>query len=157
MIEDPDIALKDAAAAQREAQLDTARLLINAGSDIGSITFPILLLWAMEWDLETILSVVGNFDNFYWDVIQLGVHSLDWVIASWSLAGCSKDLLAYQLGFENFIKLCKRLKIDLSFTQPNGLTLLHWMMEQPFEISDPIHCSSVLVSNGVDPCGVCES
>ena len=61
----------------REDRLDTARLLINAGSDIDFISFPALLNWATEWDFETILSVVGNYDNFHWDVIQLGLYSSD--------------------------------------------------------------------------------
>ena len=51
----------------REDRIDTARFLINAGSDMGSITFSSLLAWAIEWDLETFISVVGNDDIFHWD------------------------------------------------------------------------------------------
>ena len=141
-----------------EVQIDIARLLVNAGSEMDSITFPILLIWAIRWDLETILSFVGNNDNFHWDVIQLDLYSFDWYMAFCFLRARSDDLLAYQLKFDKFVKLCKRLKIDLAFTQPDGLTLLHWMFDQPFgeQISDVKHCLSVLVSNGVDPCAVCE-
>lgn len=142
----------------REVRLDTARLLINAGSDTDSITFSSLLMCAIEWDLETILSVVGNDDNFHWDVIQLDIYTSDWYVALSFLWDRSDDPLAYQSRFDKFVKLCKRLKIDLAFTQPSGLTLLHGMIKAPFskQIGDVKHYLSVLVSNGVDPCAVCD-
>ena len=117
-----------------------------------------LFNWAIEWDLETVLSVVGNDDNCHWDVIQLDLYSFDWYGAFPVHRACSDDLLASQLKFDKFVKLCKRLKIDLAFTQPSGLTSLHWIFKEPFgkQISDVKHCLSVLVSNGVDPCAVCE-
>ena len=158
-IERPDIEwINPRRAASREARLETARLLINAGSDVDSITFPILLVWAIEWDLENILNVVGNDNNFHWDGIQLDLYSMDWYMALSSLWGWSYDLLAYQSRFERFVKLCKRLKIDLAFTQPSGLTSLHWMIEESSDetISAVKHCLSVLLSNGVDPCAVCD-
>lgn len=131
---------------------------MNAGSAIDSIMFPILLMWAVEWDLETILSVVGNDDNFHWDDIQLDYNSFNWYTAFVLLWDRSNDLLAYRSRFERFVKLCKRLKIDLAFAQPDGLTSLHWMIRQSSgeHISDVKHCLGVLVSNGVDPCAVCE-
>ena len=135
-----------------EARFDTARLLVNAGSDLDSITFPSLLLWAIEYDLETVLGIIGNDDNVHLDVNELDIYSLEWTIAFSSLRARSDDLLAYQSRFETFVKLCKRLKIDVAFTQPSGLTSLHWMIEQ----SSGEHCLSVLISNGVDPCAVCE-
>ena len=150
-IERPDIVWMNLIA--MEARLDTARLLINAGSDTDSVTIPILLIWAIEWDLETIFSVVGNDDNFHWDVIPQDIRSLDWYMAFASLGAFSDDLLAWQARFEKFFKLCKRLKIDLAFTQANGFTSLHWMIEHSFDLK---HCLSVLVSNGADPCAVCD-
>ena len=143
----------------REARLDTARLLVNAGSDVDSTTFPTLLKWTMAWDLETILSVVGNYENFHWDVIQLDNFSLDWFWVMNHLAALSDDdPLAYQSEFEKLVKLCKRLKIDPSFTQPSGLTLLHMMIyySRGCSFSGLKDCLSVLVSNGVDPCAVCD-
>ena len=56
---------------------------------------------------------------------------------------------------EKFVELCKRLRINLSFTQPDSRTLLHWMIEVA-EDKDISHCLSVLISNGLDPCAVCE-
>ena len=158
----PDIELINPSAASRaasrEARLDTARLLINAGSDVDSITFPILLVWAVEWDRESILNVVGNDNNFHRDVIQLDLYSMDWYMTFVSLWGRSDDLLAYQSRFQRFIKLCKGLKIDLAFTQPGGLTSLHWMIEKSSneKIGAVKHYFSVLLSNGVDPWAVCD-
>ena len=131
---------------------------MNAGSDLDSITFPSVLMWAIEWDLENILSVFGNDGSFLWGVIQLDYNSSYWYRAFRSLWARSDDLLASQSRFERFVKLCKRLKIDLAFTQPSGLTSLHWMIEQASgdHISDVMHCLSVLISNGVDPCAICD-
>ena len=138
----------------REERLDTARLLISAGSDIDAISFPALLIWAIEWDLETFLSVVGNHDIFHWDVIQMGRYQWDWFPVYDYLKNCSADQA--QLWFDKFVELCKRLKIDLSFTLPNGLTSLHWMFRGPFD-EDISHLECflcLLISNGVDPCAV---
>ena len=142
----------------REDRIDTARFLINAGSDMGSITFSSLLTWAIEWDLETFLSVFGNDDIFNWDIIQLDHDNFGWDMAFSLLQASYDDPLASQSSFERFTQLCKRLKIDLAFTQPGGRTLLHWMFKKPFDIEFSYlkHYLSVLVSNGVDPCAVCE-
>ena len=159
-IERPDVELIHLSAAgiavSREDRFGTARLLINAGSDVDPITFPILLVWAIEWDLENILSVVGNNNNFHQDVIELDLYSIDWYMAFVSLWGRSDDLLAYESRFQRFVKLWKRLKIDLAFTQPSGPTSLHWMIEESSneKIGAVKHCLSVLLSNGVDPCAV---
>ena len=140
----------------REKRLDTARLLISAGSDIDSITFQALLIWAIEWDLETFLSVVGNHDKFHWDVIQMGRYPWDWIPVYDYLKNCSADQA--QLWFDKFVELCKRLKIDLSFTQPDGLTSLHCMIEKSFDGHiGHLECFlCLLISKGVDPCAVCD-
>ena len=140
----------------RQERLDTARLLINAGSDIDTITFQALLIWAIEWDLETFLSVVGYHDKYHWDVIQMGRHFGDWFPVLCYLKDCSADQA--QLWFDKFVELCKRLKIDLSFPQPNGLISLHWMIANPFDghISHLKCFLCLLISNGVDPCAVCD-
>ena len=140
----------------REERLDTARLLISAGSDIDAISFPALLIWAIEWDLEIFLSVVGNHDKFLWDVIELGRHHWDWFPVYIYLRGCSAD--QFQPWFDKFVELCKRLKIDLSFTQPDGLTSLHWMIVNPIgKLINQLKCFlCLLISNGVDPCAVCD-
>ncbi len=139
----------------RKDRLDIARLLINAGSDIDLMTFPALFDWAIMWDNETVLSVVGNHDNLHWDVSQIGLGPC---IVLNHPEGCYDDLSVSQFWFENFIELCKRLKINLSFTQPNGLTLLHQLIEEPFyeQISHLKCFLCLLISNGVDPCAVCE-
>ena len=132
-----------------EDRLDTARLLINAGSDLDSIPIPALLMWAIEWDLETILGVVGNRDNFHWDAIHLGFMGSDLSLAFPCIDPSE---------FERFFELCRRLKIDLSFTQPNGMTLLHLIINSVFvgQINHLKHYLNMLVTNGVDPCAVCD-
>ena len=140
----------------RENRIDTARLLINAGSDIDTISFRDLLLWAIQWDLEIILSLFGSHDIFHWDVIQPSHDPSDWFPVVNYLKDSSADQA--QLWFDKFVELCKRLKIDLSFTQPNGLTSLHWIIGDPFE-KHIRHIKSflcLLISNGVDPCAVCD-
>ena len=132
-----------------EDRLDTARLLIEAGSNLDSIPVPGLLMWAIEWDLETILSVVGNRDYFHWDAIQLDFLCFDLSLA-FSCIDPSES--------EKFFELCRRLKIDLSFTQPNGMTLLHLIINSLIvgRTSHLKHCLNVLITNGVDPCAVCD-
>ena len=134
-----------------EDRLDTARLLIDAGSELDYISVPDLMLWATDWDLETILSVVGNRDDLHWDAIQLGKLSSDW-----SLVFPCVD----PSRFETFFELCRRFKIDLSFTQPNGKNLLHSMIEERLDelvcYLDDKHSSGVLITNGVDLCAVCD-
>ena len=56
--------------------------------------------------------------------------------------------------------LCKRLKIDLSFTQPNGMNLLHSIIAKSYffeQTSHLQHSLSMLITNGVDPCAVCDN
>ena len=64
------------------------------------------------------------------------------------------------LRFEKFYELCRRLKIDLSFTQPNGKNLLHSMIEERLDeldcYLDDKHSFSVLITRGVDLCAVCD-
>ena len=132
-----------------EDRLDTARLLIDAGSDLDRISVPGLLMWAIEWDLETILSVVGNRDYFHWDAIQLNFLCFDLSLA-FSCIDPSES--------EKFFELCRRLKIDLSFTQPNGMTLLHLIINSVFVVrtSHLKHCLNTLIINGADLCAVCD-
>ena len=72
-------------------------------------------------------------------------------------------LIAYPLWcqskFEKFVELCKRLKIDLSFTQPNGLNLIHWVIKGSEYFGRRCRlkpCLSLLITHGVDPCAVCD-
>lgn len=129
---------------------------MNAGSDIDSTSLPALWNWAISWDLETILSVVGNNDNFHWDFIQVGFYSWDSELALVHIGRFFDDQSASQSNLDKFVELCKRLKIGLSFTQPDGLTSLHWIIQEGEHISNIERYLSVLVINGVDPCAVCE-
>ena len=83
-------------------------------------------------------------------------NSGDWFPVYDYLGGCSAD--QFQVWFDKFVELCRRLKIDLSFTQPNGITLLHWMIENPSDkqISHFKSFLCLLISNGADPCAVCD-
>lgn len=130
----------------KEDQVDTARLLINAGSDLDNISVSHLMTWAIDWDLELIFSILGNRENFHRDAIQLDFHSLDWEMTLPKVDPSS---------FENFIKLCKRLNIDLSFTQRDGLTLLHSIIAERGYNGRSHHLKhalSALITNGVDIC-----
>ena len=151
----------------KETRLDTARLLINAGSDLDSISVAELVVWASYWDLETILSVISNRDNFPWDAIQLDRGSLHWFLTLFNLDDTTPprpyflpdNLLECQSKFEKFVELCKRLKIDPSFLQPNGLNILHWVIKESESFgrtSRLNHCLSLLITYGVDPCAVSE-
>lgn len=123
-------------------------------------------MWTNFWDLETILSVVGNRDNLPGDAIQLDLGSLRCFLTLFDLDDTlpphrnflPDNLLECQSKFEKFAELCKRLKIDLSFTQPDGLNLLHWIIKESEYLgrsSSLKHCLSLLITHGVDPCAVC--
>ena len=134
---------------ERDDRLDIARLLINAGSDLDGISLFDLIVWSIHWDHNTLLGVVGNPDNFHWDAIQINLYSLDLIL---DFSRLDPSL------FVRFFRLCGRLNIDWSFTQPNGMNLLHLINEGASggRIGLGDICLNMLIINGVDPCAVCD-
>ena len=125
-------------------------------------------MWAEYWDVEAILSIFGNCVSFPRDAIQLYLHSVRWFLTHFDLNDLlppldlevlPDELLACQSKFEKFVELCKRLKIDPSFTQPDGSNLLHWIIKESenFVRTRRLkHCLSLLITHDVDPCAVCD-
>ena len=133
---------------KNDDRVDTARLLINAGSDLDAISVLDVIMWTV-WDPDTLLGVVGNPDNFHWDAIQLNLKSSGFNVG---FSRMDPSL------FVHFVVLCLRIGIDISFTQSTGMTLLHFVIEsQPgVPIEDGKVPLTMLIINGVDPCAVCD-
>ena len=129
----------------------TSLISMFRGSDLNSISLPDLMMWTIRRDLDTLLGVVGNPDNFHWDTIQINLYGLDMALAL-DFSRMEPSL------FVRFFVLCVRLNIDWSFTQPNGMNLLHLIIEGASggQIGLGDFCLNMLIINGVDPCAVCD-